>query len=108
MAAWVSVGQQSCYGNANVQLGSTSFGLNNSGDVLSLFHDDVGERISFDELAYTADWVENGVAIQLSSDKINATDNDDLNNWCFSTTEIGMTSDLGSPGESNMECPVME
>ena len=89
-------------------MGSTSFGLNNNGDTLSLFYDDLGERVSFDELAYTSDWVEAGVAIQLSADKINATDNDDLNNWCLATTEIESTMDLGSPGVANMECPVME
>jgi hypothetical protein len=108
-SAWISVGDVSCYGNADTQLGSTSFSLNNGGDTLSLFHDDVdGQQISFDQLIYNSDWVENGVSIQLSSDKMSSVDNDDLNNWCFSTTEIGMTLDLGSPGQSNEVCSVLE
>ena len=104
-SAWISVGDVSCYGNANVQLGSTSFSLNNGGDTLSLFHDDVdGQRLDFDELTYTGDWVETGVSIQLSADKMTYTENDDGNNWCLSTTAIGSTLDLGSPGESNAIC----
>ena len=97
-AAWISVGEESCYGNASVQLGRTSFSLNNGGDSLSLFHDDIdGQKIQFDQLTYTGDWVETGVAIQLSADKLTATDNDDLNNWCLATTNIGATTDLGKP-----------
>ena len=105
VSAWISVGDASCYGNANVLLGSTSFSLNNGGDTLSLFHDDIdGQRLSFDDLTYNGDWVEAGVSIQLSADKLTAADNDDENNWCLSTTVIGNTSDLGSPGESNAVC----
>jgi len=104
-SAWISVGDASCYGNANVYLGSTSFSLNNGGDTLSLFHDDIdGQRLEFDEMTYTGDWVETGVSIQLSADKLTSAENDDGNNWCFSTTVIGNTVDLGSPGESNAVC----
>ncbi|MEC7986470.1 MAG: lamin tail domain-containing protein [Myxococcota bacterium] len=104
--AWISVGEQSCYGNANIQLGSTSFGLNNGGDTLTLHYTDIdGETVDFDSLVYTGDWVESGVSIQLSSDKINATDNDDRSNWCFATTTIANSTDLGTPGETNEICP---
>ena len=61
-----------------------SFSLNNGGDSLSLFHDDIdGQKIQFDQLTYTGDWVETGVAIQPVRRQTAATDNDDLNNWCW-------------------------
>ena len=103
--AWISVGAQSCYGLANVQLGSTSFSLNQSGDSISLSYEDIDGSVStFDSLTYTSDWVESGVSIQLEPSMTDATANDSLSNWCLSTEAIGTTSDLGTPGQANSPC----
>ena len=103
--AWISVGTQSCYGLANVQLGSTSFSLNQGGDSIALSYQDIDGSVStFDSVSYTADWVESGVSIQLEPSSTDATANDDLGNWCMSTEAIGTTSDLGTPGQTNTPC----
>ena len=104
--AWISVGQQSCYGNASVLLGSTGFSLNNTGDDIVLSYvEESGTIINFDQLSYTGSWVEVGVASQLDPNSHNTTDNDIAENWCLATTPIEGTLDFGTPGEENQECP---
>ena len=104
-SAWLSVGEESCYGTPRAYLGGTSFSLNNSGDDLTLSFVDTDQSITiFDMLTYTGSWVDVGISIQLDPSKTNATDNDDMSNWCPSTQEISTTTDLGTPGLENTSC----
>ena len=61
-------------------------------------------QVEIDRVAFTADWVEEGVATQLSSTAFDAAKNDILDWWCPATIEYGDTGKLGTPGEPNEEC----
>jgi hypothetical protein len=102
---WISVGDESCYGSATVQIGPSSFSLNNSGDVIRLHHIDIdGSDLPINSLTYTSDQVTQGASTQLSSDKLNLADSNTMSNWCTSNVQIDGTSDFGSPGEANAVC----
>ncbi len=77
------------------------FQLANSVDEIALQCGDV----IVDHVAYTADWVTEGVAIQLHPASADATLNDVLSNWCPATTEYGTAAKLGTPGAVNVDCP---
>lgn len=57
-----------------------------------------------DRVAFTGDWVEEGVAIQLGSTAFDATLNDAFESWCPANLGYGTAGMLGTPGESNEEC----
>lgn len=46
-----------------------------------------------------------GVAHNLDSASLDATSNDDIDNWCSADTPIGSGTDLGTPGAANVACP---
>ncbi len=61
--------------------------------------------------SFTYPKAKDGKSWQLSSNKLNATDNDNIENWCVSTSEgedAGFSAgntDKGTPGKPNLECP---
>lgn len=60
--------------------------------------------LEIDRVDFTADWVEEGIATQLSSTAFDAVKNDLLDWWCPATIGYGDTGKLGTPGEPNEEC----
>ena len=79
--------------------------MNNTGDTIRVHYVDIdGTDIVFDEVTYTADEVSQGVATELSADKLSASSNDAMENWCPSTIQITGHSDFGTPGVLNQQC----
>ena len=66
--------------------------FNNSGDVVRIF---MVEDVIIDQTANYGSLGGDGVSISLAEGK-DATDNDDIDNWCESTASIG--GDFGTPG----------
>jgi hypothetical protein len=79
------------------------FSLSNSGEPLSLTCGDV----LVDAIAWTANMVQQGVAIQLSTTRLDATANDDPAAWCDATATYGTGGQKGTPGAANGECPIV-
>jgi hypothetical protein len=83
-----------------------TFGLRNSGDVLSLFCD--GTLI--DEVDFSVGFsIVEGEALNFNADLLDGTnddiENDDPNNWCLATTDC-TPNELGTPGLANTSCSV--
>jgi hypothetical protein len=76
------------------------FSLSNEGEALSL---SCGETV-IDAIAFTAAWVTDGVAYQLSSASLDAVANDDAANWCPAVADFGTASKKGTPGAPNAVC----
>ncbi|NOZ01222.1 MAG: lamin tail domain-containing protein, partial [Deltaproteobacteria bacterium] len=79
----------------------TGFQMVNDGDQIVLTCGDT----QIDRVAYTVDWVEEGIAAQLSNDAFDATMNDDAAHWCPATVPYGDAGKIGTPGEANGACP---
>jgi len=77
------------------------FSLSNEGEALSLT---CGGTV-IDAIAYTVDWVTEGVAFQLSATKQDATANDNSASWCAATASYGSSGKKGTPGTANLACP---
>ena len=75
--------------------------LTNASDELVLV---CGEE-EIDHVAYSAWMVNEGVAAQLSPEKMSSLLNDLEYNWCLATEEYGTGGKLGTPGWANSECP---
>jgi len=78
------------------------FSLNQGGDTLTLSdHTDA----VIDTVTYGSGWPGgDGVAMELSQDKLDADQNDDISSWCDAETTYGM-GDFGTPGVENGDCP---
>ncbi|SCY39972.1 Por secretion system C-terminal sorting domain-containing protein [Nonlabens sp. Hel1_33_55] len=76
----------------------SSFALANGGDEIVI---ECGGAI-IDEIAYNSgDWpYSNGVSMELANNSLDATSNDDSNNWFAATSTYG-DGDLGTPGAVN-------
>ncbi|MEM1324969.1 MAG: lamin tail domain-containing protein [Bacteroidota bacterium] len=59
------------------------------------------DRVNYNSTDFA---IENGASTSLNPDFLNATDNDNGENWCASTSTYG-DGDLGTPGEANDACP---
>jgi hypothetical protein len=71
-------------------------------DTITLRNPDSGETI--DVVSWTN--VDEGVAIGLDPElPIGASENDETDNWCDQSSVIPESSDLGTPGAENDECP---
>jgi hypothetical protein len=74
--------------------------LANSGDEITLNNG----TIDLDQVVYDSAWsVSSGYALALDPAALNATDNDDVANWCAATSLYG-TSNYGTPGAANSSC----
>ncbi len=90
-------------GGVNVDYQYGDFFLGNSGDEVVLECDGVViDQVIYNNMNNFPD--PNGASINLNPDNLDATDNDDGNNWCESTSEITMNGDLGTPGAANDAC----
>ena len=49
-----------------------------------------------------------GASLQLSSNRKNATDNDNYQSWCEALLPFGDSADLGTPGGQNLLCDTVE
>jgi hypothetical protein len=78
----------------------TSLALGNSGDQLTLQN---SAGVIDAAAAYAGDEVEAGVALQLNAGQDDV-GNDDIANWCASTTAIGASGDFGTPAVANETC----
>jgi hypothetical protein len=58
-----------------------------------------------DQVNFTTPQAVLGVAWALSADKLDATANDDMANWCAATAVYGTADKLGTPGLANAVCP---
>lgn len=74
--------------------------LGNNSDEVILSRPD-GEVI--DELYYTSEWFESGIAIGLSPEYLDS-GNDDISKWCNQTTVISTDGEPGTPGQANDTC----
>lgn len=75
--------------------------LSNSSGSLSINNGDtVIDQVSWDKS-------QSGVSIQLSPDALNATGNDDPQNWCAPEQTYGSGMDKGTPGAANDACPIV-
>ncbi len=74
--------------------------LANDGDTILL---ECGSK-EIDKVVYDAGWVLNGVARQLSNDKLDHVSNDVKANWCLAGFNYGGKGKLGSPGTANELC----
>jgi Lamin Tail Domain len=81
-----------------------SLALGNSGDTLTLsYADSSGAEVVVDTVTYSAR-ATRGAAKGLSTDRFDATLNDDWANWCDQTATISGSTDLGTPGSPNIDC----
>lgn len=79
----------------------TSYTLANTGDQVRL---ECGGAV-IDELTYVEAWpFAEAVAMQLSSDSLDATANDAPGSWCPATAAYGAGGDQGTPGQANGGC----
>jgi hypothetical protein len=78
----------------------SGFSLSNEGEALSIT---CGDTV-IDAVAYTASEVAEGVALQLSSSKLDAVANDTAANWCKATASFGTAGKKGTPGAANKAC----
>ncbi|GEM_PF-1220233 len=80
----------------------TGHTLGNAADETFLYNGtDVIDSVSWDNGFTFPD--PSGAAMILDPDHLNATDNDDGNNWCVATSSYG-DGDLGTPGAANDSC----
>ena len=79
----------------------TGFALSNEGEPLSL----TCGGVLVDRVSWTANMVHEGVAMQLSADRLSATANDQAASWCSSTASYGTAGKKGTPGAANAVCP---
>ena len=77
-----------------------SISLNNGGDTITL---SVADGEDVDTVNYEGGDYAAGVAVQLSSDKLDGDSNDDMTQWCAATFDQG-NGDLGSPASMNDAC----
>jgi len=90
-------------GGVNVDYQYADFFLSNSGDEIVLECNEVViDQVIYNNMENFPD--PNGASINLNPDNLDATDNDDGNNWCESTSDIMMNGDLGTPGAANDAC----
>jgi cysteine-rich repeat protein len=76
------------------------FGLGNVTDTLTL----TCNGVLIDTVQWGPGWpIANNVAMQLSSDAADATDNDGVESWCAATSNYG-SGHRGSPGTANALC----
>ena len=78
----------------------TGFALSNQGEPLSI----TCGGVLIDRVSWTANMVHEGVALQLSSDQLSATANDDAGAWCEATVNYGVAGKKGTPGLPNATC----
>ncbi len=92
-------------GGVAMTYGYSSVSLTNvSGEVQLLWGNTLVDSVKY--ASKTNGWqsFKAGFSLQLSNDKLNATDNDIGKNWCKSKTPYG-AGDIGSPGAANAPCP---
>ncbi len=81
---------------------SNAFGLNNSGDILTLeCNSTIIDEVDYSDMSFPS--VNNGEALQLDPSFQNASDNDTGTNWCAAISSCG-GSDFGTPGSTNSGC----
>ena len=87
-----------------------NYTLSNSSDEIVLVCGEEAAAIEIDRVDFTNAWITEGVAIQLDPASMDADANDLLDNWCAATATYG-TADpakLGTPGEANASCDVVD
>lgn len=107
--AWLANGTSEtlfCYASAGEPDAyyAASLALNNDGESLILGYTGGATSVIIDQVIWTADEVERAASTGLSGAVLNATDNDDMQNWCPQVEAIGEATDLGSPGAENPTC----
>lgn len=72
---------------------------------LCLQEGDDEDKIEFDCVSYDTTWElpARGHSLSLDPEHLDATENDDMENWCQSDAELG-NGDFGSPGEDGDTC----
>ena len=79
----------------------SGFALSNDGEPLSL----TCGGVLIDRIELVPAQVVEGVASQLSADKLDGVSNDTTANWCAAIATYGTAGKLGTPGTANAPCP---
>ena len=93
-------GDTNSNGDFNADFFSWTFSLNNSADSVSVYT----ELETLDTVTYDNNWpLKKGESMSLDPGSLDATSNDNDNNWCKGDSDFG-DGDKGTPGVENDQC----